>query len=100
MPTNDLADLISKVGGLSEAVSTLAATQKTLFHKLEGNGQPGIIPQFVALKQRCDDIQKQKELCAAAADSRAGIGLAWRLCIVGGLLSGPLVVLLEHILKN
>lgn len=114
MPTADFEQaVLDQLSNLQAGQGELIATQKmqggqitAIFHKLDGNGQPGLIAEVGSLRT---DVSNVKINCAAiqagknerSQDEKDRKGLHWGawLGIVCAILSGPAAVIVDHVWK-
>lgn len=84
-------EVLLQLGSLQEGQKLMTEKIEGLEHKLEGNGQPGLIPQFIELKTNCAAIQRAKTVALAKGD------LHWVIWVtlIAAILSPVVTAILE-----
>ena len=103
MPTDDFQKAVmEKLSDLSEGQGAIHASQEltrnqivTLFHKIEGNGQPGLSQRLTVIESTCRSVQAQK--ANEAADAYAKRGNQWMLwtAVISALLGSIITGVIE-----
>jgi hypothetical protein len=93
------AEVMEKLGAVLSGQDSMQRQISTIFHKLDGNGQPGISQRLTSLETTCRRVQEGKAVAAGVDDSRSNRN--WRMySAIAGAIVSPFVVILVEIIRG
>jgi len=84
---------------IDRKVTVNADRLEKLIHRLEGNGRPGIIDEFYAVKQSHEECQRQKAAAAKLAEYNADRSLRMSIAFAT-IISSIITVVLGKVLNH